>query len=177
MSNPCINRWGLNTFWHNFWFTDHNYSVNVRQDKAFAILIQTFIFHGVNINYNIFCRPYWYSNNFSHLSIKTYQRFFYYYPVGIKAFAERYSIRQEADCIFPMKIWILRYSHWVIINQYWFNPFKGRRRKLKLFEIPSSFDAFSSTKSTFKRSIRRLQTLSSITPDLKPTYKRNYLFY
>ena len=167
MSNPCINRWGMNTFWHNFWFNDFEYSVNIRQDKAITTLITTFIFYGINMSYNIFSNPYWYSKFFSKLSLKTYQRWITYIPKGKEVLAETYSIRQEADCIFPMKLWILKYSHWVIINQYWFNPFKGRRRKIKLLENPNHIDSCSLKKQYQLKSVRRLQTIIQFNTFLK----------
>jgi hypothetical protein len=163
MSNPSINRWGLNTFWHNFWFNDFNYSINLRQDKAFSILVKTFIFYGLNLSYNLFSNKYWYSNLYSHLSIKDYYRWVTYTPSGKKELSENYQIRQEADCIFPMKIWILKYGHWVIINQYWFNPFKGRRKLMKIIDNPNNIDSFTTFKKPQYKNYRRIKTLFSYT--------------
>lgn len=161
MSNPCINRWGLNTFWHNFWFTDFNYSTNLRQDKAFSILIRTFIFYGLNLSYNLFSSKYWYSHLYNHLSIKNYYRWVTYTPSGKKELSENYVVRQEADCIFPMKVWILRYSHWIVINQYWFNPFKGRRKAMKILDNPNHLNTFTTIKSPQYKNYRRIKTMFS----------------
>ena len=161
MSNPCINRWGLNTFWHNFWFNDFDYAINLRQDKSLSILITTFIFYGVNLTYNIFSNKYWYLNLYKNLKSPTYYRWITYKPSGKEELAENYRIRQEADCIFPMKIWILKYGSWLIINQYWFNPFKGRRRPMRLSENPNHIDSLSLIPTSNLTNIRRLKTLLS----------------
>ena len=126
MSNPSINRWGLNTFWWNFWFNDFSYSSSYKHDQVFIKLTELYLFYGVNLSYNIFANPYWYASNFQHLSIPAYRRWIVRKP---NQFGEvmRYSLRNEADCLFPMKIWILRYGNWLIINQYWFHPLKKKK--------------------------------------------------
>lgn len=172
MSNPCINRWGLNTFWHNFWFSDFDYSIQVRQDKAFSLLIKTFIFYGISFSYNIFANKYWYLHLYKHLSIPAYSRWVTYTPSGKKELSENYTIRQEADCIFPMKIWILKYGHWVIINQYWFNPFKGRRKIMKILDNPTQLDSFTALTKVSYKNYRRIKTILTQTyfNKLKKTY-------
>lgn len=159
MSNPCINRWGLNTFWHNFWYTDFNYAYNQKQDKIFSTLIQIFLFNGVNLTYNLFANQYWYSKNYSQLAIKSYQRWITRKP---NQFGEimRYSLRQEADCVFPMKIWILKYSNWIVINQYWFQPLK-KKRQVGIKESPKHLDALNVVKTRNFSQIRSFKTLLS----------------
>lgn len=171
MSNPCINRWGLNTFWHNFWYTDFNYSYNYRQDQIFSQLVNIYIFYGVNLTYNIFANLYWYAKQYKHLSIKTYQRWIVRKP---NQFGEimQYSLRQEADCVFPMKIWILKYSHWVIINQYWFHPLK-KKRSFKIHGNPNHLDSLNVATVSTLSNIRRLKTLFS-THFLKKLLYPNY---
>ena len=126
MSNPCINRWGLNTFWHNFWYTDFDYAAGHKQDYAFSRLVTTFLFYGIGVSYNIFANTYWYSQAYSLLSQKTYYRWVTKRDIkyGEK---KTFNLRLEADCVFPMKLWILKYSQWFIINQYWFHPLKKYR--------------------------------------------------
>lgn len=161
MSNPCINRWGLNTFWHNFWFTDFKYAINLREDKAFSALVRIFIFYGLNLSYNLFSSKYWYSHLYSHLSAKNYYRWVTYTPSGKKELSENYVIRKEADCIFPMKIWILRYGNWIVINQYWFNPFKGRRKIMKIIDNPNHINTFKAIKFPQYKNYRRIKTIFS----------------
>ena len=171
MSNPCINRWGLNTFWHNFWYDDFKYAYSLKQDKIFSKLIHTFLFSGVNLTYNLFANNYWYAKNYSQLSIKTYQRWVTRKP---NQFGEimRYSLRQEADCVFPMKIWILKYSHWVIINQYWFQPLKNKR-SLNRKESPKHLDSLNLVSKETLENVRQFKTLMSKNL-LKTLVKRSY---
>ena len=141
MSNPCINRWGLNTFWHHFWYTDFDYASGHKQDYAFSTLVTLFIFHGIGLTSNVFANTYWYSHAYSSLCIQTYHR---HVTRKRNKYGEikSYDLRKEADAIFPMKLWILKYSHWFIINQYWFRPLK----KYKLpagWENPNHLDAIS----------------------------------
>ena len=157
MSNPCINRWGLNTFWHNFWYSDFDYAYNQKQDKIFSTLIQIFLFNGVNLTYNLFTNRYWYFKNYSELSIKSYQRWITRKP---NQFGEimRYSLRQEADCVFPMKIWILKYSNWIVINQYWFQPLK-RRKQRGTKESPNHLDSLNTVTPQHLGHLRSFKTL------------------
>ena len=157
MSNPCINRWGLNTFWSNMWFTDFNYSSTYRQDSIFIKLIELYLFYGLNLTYNVFTNRYWYSTYFDHLAIKSYRRWVIRKP---NQFGEimKYSLRQEADCLFPMKIWLMRYDNWLVINQYWFNPLK-RKRMVKANENPNHLDSLNLLSTPQINRIQRFKNL------------------
>lgn len=125
MSNPLINRWGQNIFWHNFWYTDSTEKKHLHHDYYFNQLICIFLFYGVNISYNVFANAYWFNFRYKNLRFKPYFRYITRKP---NQFGEvlTYSLRQEKDCLFPMKIWILRFSRWLVINQYWFHPIKKK---------------------------------------------------
>jgi len=159
MSNPCINRWGLNTFWHHFWYTDHDYAYGHKQDQVFSKLLQIFLFYGVNLTYNIFANTYWYNKAYTQLSIKTYQRWITRKP---NQFGEvvHVSARKEVECVFPMKLWILKYSHWVIINQYWFQPIK-KRRVIRSSDDPRHLDSVNLLKVRGSFNLRKVKTLFS----------------
>jgi len=172
MSNPCISRWGLNTFWHNFWFNDYNYSYNYNQDKLISQIINIFLFYGVNLTYNIFANRYWYSKNFNQLRIKTYQRWVIRKP---NQFGEvmKYSLRQEADSIFLMKLWILKYGNWFVINQYWFQPLKKKKTYSKR-ENPNHLDNLNIANiSTFKLNFSRIKSLLNTNLTMK-TFNSSY---
>ena len=47
MSNPTINRWGLNLFWYKYWYTDKNYNLNTQIDAAMVYLVHTFLNFGI----------------------------------------------------------------------------------------------------------------------------------
>jgi hypothetical protein len=127
MSNPCINRWGMNTFWHHLWYSDTNYSLNWQHDTIFEKLIHTFLFFGLHAPNNLFANVYWYSKQFSRIQVPTYQRWFINDRKTIPLIT-KFSKRQERVCVFLMKLWIMRYGSWLIINLYWFNPDRNTRR-------------------------------------------------
>jgi len=174
MSNPCINRWGMNTFWHNFWYDDFKFAYSHKQDKIFSNLIHIFLFNGVNLTYNLFINSYWYAKKYTQLSTKTYQRWITRKP---NQFGEimRYSLRQEADCVFPMKIWILKYSHWIIINQYWFQPLKKRRGQSRR-ESPNHLDSLNSVNLKTFSNVRKFKTLMSTSLLREVVQKPYYTF-
>lgn len=159
MSNPCINRWGFNTFWHHFWYKDFDMAYEHKQDQIFSKLLRIFLFYGINLSYNIFANNYWYNHSYSQLSIKTYQRWITRKP---NQFGEvvQLSVRKEADCIFPMKLWILKYSQWVVINQYWFQPIK-KRRLLKSNDDPRHLDSITTIRTKNLNVIRKIKTVFS----------------
>lgn len=177
MSSPCLNRWGMNTFWHNFWFNDFEYAINLRQDKAFETLVNTFIFYGVTLSKNIFANLYWYAHFFKNLNFKNYHRWQSFTASYKNAVTEYYTVRREADCLFPMKIWIFKYAHWVIINQYWFNPFKGRRVKRRVIDNPTHMDSILMIKDRPRLDhIRRLKSAFFINQLKYLSYGKYYRF-
>lgn len=157
MSNPSINRWGVSTFWHNFWYNDFNYAFILRQDDIFTKLIHIFLIHGINMTYNFFANNYWYLKHFSHLQFLPYQRW-----VTRKSDQTgkeiKFVIRKEVDAVFLMKLWILRYGNWLIINQYWFRPFKGKRRRRK-GENPNHLDSFNFSNTPNRYDFVKMKTL------------------
>jgi len=157
MSNPSINRWGLNTFWHNFWYNDFNYAHSHNLDMAVSKLIHTFLFSGLTLSYNIFANDYWYSKKYEHLRIKGYHRWITRKP---NKFGEilKFSLRKEADSVFLMKLWILKYGDWFIVNQYWFQPFKQKKRFF-IKKNPSHLDSMTIINEASKNDIRRFKTL------------------
>jgi len=171
MSNPCINRWGLNTIWYNFWYKDFDFAYEHKQDCIFSKLLTLFLFYGVNLTYNIFANTYWYSTAYTKLAIRSYQRWITRKP---NQFGEvvHLSVRKEADCVFPMKLWILKYSHWIIINQYWFQPIK-KRRVWSANEDPRHLDSVSIFPSKNQTILQKIKTIVSKT-FLKKVYNSPY---
>ncbi len=54
MSNPSINRWGLNLFWYRYWFNDKNNALVVHQDNVVNKLLLTYLHYGLLFTKNIF---------------------------------------------------------------------------------------------------------------------------
>lgn len=160
MSNPCINRWGMNTFWYNFWYSDTNYAANVRHDALFTKLLNIYLFNGISIPKNIFANFYWYAKYYKKLQLPTYYR----WTVGRNAYGYKvnYKFRQHHEALFPMRLWILRYGNWTIINFYWFYPNKGQSGYSRKF-APTERDAVGGVKKTKMSSLRKMKTLCSLT--------------
>ena len=60
MSNPSINRWGLNLFWYRFWYNDTNNSLVIHQDNLINKLILLYMYYGLLYPQNMFINKYWY---------------------------------------------------------------------------------------------------------------------
>jgi hypothetical protein len=59
MSNPSINRWGLNLFWYKYWFTDKNNALVIHQDNIINKLMLIYLHFGLFFTKNIFFNKYW----------------------------------------------------------------------------------------------------------------------
>lgn len=176
MSNPLINRWGLNIFWYNLWFTDYNFKTFYNQDKIFSQLVYLYLFYGLKLPYNIFANKYWYSFNLYSIRFLPYSKWI---TRRGSQFGElvRYSLRVETECLFPMKLWILKYSNWVILNQYWFYPLKIKlslSNKFNLNNMPhaDSFNLIKNNKSFKINKIKALMTTNFIRAFLSNYYYR-----
>lgn len=171
MSNPCINRWGFNTFWYNFWINDWSYSHNLNQDRIFSKLLNLFLFYGINVTYNLFSSYYWYATVNYNLALPTYYRWI---SRRGEQFGEdiSYKLRKEATCVFPMKLWILKYGNWVIFNQYWFYPLQKGQKNTQL-NLVKHWDSVNTLPSSGYPIYRKLKTLIS-TSFLKYALLKSY---
>lgn len=164
MSNPSVNRWGLNTFWYKFWYSDKNYALNRAQDDIFTKLVHTYLFYGLHFFKNIFWNSYWFYTNRPKLTTNRYFRWIpaRQTPFGISpGYHVRADIRSSYD-IYPMKIWILRYSRWFIFNFYWFQPFKANEQRAAKAKIRIA-DHYYLVKQPETTTTRRIKTLVSTT--------------
>jgi len=135
MSNPSINRWGLNLFWYRFWYNDKKNSLIVNQDNLFNKLMLIYIHYGLLLPNNIFLNNYWFNiskkNNRSLIedfSIK-YFRIIEYKNKVLNEY-KSYKIRNKLKNLYFSKIWILRYQNWLIINFYCFNLYRKKLTKI-----------------------------------------------
>jgi|LakMenE18May11ns_1017448.scaffolds.fasta_scaffold9957569_3 hypothetical protein len=162
MSNPCINRWGINTFWYKFWYSDVRYSENLKQDSVILKLINIYMFYGVNCQHNIFFTSYWYLSKNISLNFPSYFRFFDYKnkTLGLKS---SYRLRQRTNDIYPMRVWLLRYDKWILINFYWFQPMKKKYNPTNS-KFKTSTDVFNLIGSSqfTTNSIKKIKTLYSL---------------
>ena len=163
MSNPCINRWGINTFWYRFWYSDNNYSENIKHDSLFIKLLNIYLYHGINLPSNIFFNKYWYLGSSLTTIIPDYFRFFTY-KNKILGVQSSYRLRQKTTDIYPMKVWLLKFDKWILINFYWFQPLKKKfNSRTNRFNLTRDLYNVPRLDSFHTNSIRRLKTLLSVT--------------
>ena len=136
MSNPIINRWGLNLFWYRFWFTDKNNSLNVNQDNLINKLIILYVHYGLLYPTNSYLSKYWFffkkfNFNFSNnlLNLKYFR--LVEYKNKIINETKNYKLRNKLKNLYFSKIWILKYQSWLVINFYCFQPLISKHKKKK----------------------------------------------
>jgi len=160
MSSPTVNRWGLNTFWYHFWYSDRYYAKHVQQDNCFIKLVQLYIYFGLYTMKNFFVNNYWY-----HKALKptNYRQYFRYLIVRNKVLHTEtpYRFRREPKDVFPMKVWLMRYRGWLVLNVYWFQPFKPIKGKIRFGDI-SGYDTFPQHAVLPRTGVRRVKTLLTI---------------
>jgi hypothetical protein len=160
MSNPSINRWGINTFWYSFWYSDNRYSENLKQDSLFIKLLNLYLYYGVNTSINIFANVYWYSKQFKTLHLLPYSRQLTFKNPLLQT-QSSYSLRHKTDSIYPMKLWLLKYNNWLVINLYWFQPFKKKHRKTQNDKLVMT-DLFGIHETKTFNSLIKIKTLFSV---------------
>lgn len=163
MSNPCINRWGLNSFWHHYWYSDSRYYLNLQQDNIILDLLNTYLKYGINMQNNHFVNPFWYKTSPStyHIpSTLTYYRWLTVYNETLRM-TSTYRLRLESEETFQTRINVLKFNSWYVLNLYWFQPDKDKkklsktaRKKITTTNIKletTSFSSITKLTSTFKR--------------------------
>lgn len=125
VSNPVINRLGVNTFWYRFWYSDVSYSNNLKQDLIFSKLLNIYLYYGINLPNTLFFSNYWYKSNLQSINKVNYYRHFTF-KNKILGIESAYRLRTKITDIYPMKLWLLRFNNWIIINFYWFQPNKKK---------------------------------------------------
>ena len=176
MSNPCINRWGLNTFWYRFWYSDHQYASNLQQDRVFTKLLNIYFNYGIELPKSIFFNSYWYHKTLKPTNTPQYYRFstFKNATLGLHS---SYRLRSSVNDVYPMKLWLFKYNNWILINFYWFQPFKKRfSQRLQRNTKPSNLFRLqheaSSRDPLVNRRLKTLITLNHSTQFLLKSYYR-----
>ena len=134
MSNPSINRWGLNLFWYRFWYNDKINALTINQDNLINRLILIYTHFGLLHFKNIFLSKYWFTNlkTLTTISQNDYNlKYFRIVEYRNKVLNEykSYKIRNKMKNLYYSKIWILRYQKWLIINFYCFQPLTSKNLK------------------------------------------------
>jgi hypothetical protein len=145
MSNPGINRWGLNLFWYRFWYADKNNSSVITQDDLINKLVLIYIQHGLIYNQNVYLNKYWWPmlrniiQNFDESFNSKYFRTVEYKNRVIDEI-RFYKLRTKVKNLYLSKIWILRYQNWLVVNCNSYQPFtkKNKIKKTKTKAKPRS---------------------------------------
>ena len=138
MSNPSINRWGLNLFWYRFWYNDKTNALVINQDNLINKLILIYTHYGLLCNKNIFFNKYWFIVNNKNFSNQNDYNLKYFklieYKNKIINESKIYKMRNKVKNLYFSKIWILRYQKWLIINFYCFQPLTNKLKKKNLIK-------------------------------------------
>lgn len=135
MSNPLINRWGLNLFWYNFWYVDKHRHTQVNLDYLVRKLIHVYLNCGLLFKKNIFLNNYRYlsinSQQFDVNSLTSHHNLKYVRSLEHKnKITEKitvfYNRIKATKNLYTTKIWILKYHNFYIINFYSFQPLKKK---------------------------------------------------
>lgn len=157
MGNPLLNRWGINVFWQHFWYADKYYSKQVQQDILFLKLINTYLYFGLETSKPFFFNNYWYSNL---PEIKNQWKYFRFarHKHNLTNTVSTYRVRVGVSDVIPMKIWLLRYNKWLIINAYWFQPIKSKKGSVATFK-KHPLDSYSFHQTQSIKNFKRLKAL------------------
>ena len=161
MSNPQINRWGANALWYNFWYADKNYGHKIQQDRIFTQLLETYLVYGTETPHNHYTNLYWYKTCKKSLPVMTYYRYVTIRRPVIKMITTM-RLRNALQDYYRMRVWILRYGKWLIINLYWFNVNK-KRMKRRVYQSPSDNNFVSVDRTHQTSTVRRLKAIYALT--------------
>lgn len=161
MSNPVITRLGTNQFWYKHWYSDQTYTANLHQDKSIETLLKFYLDYGLTFNSNPNVHEYWYTSKYKSIrgenpktNLRFYRRFFY--TNDNLSIEHSFFIRHFSGEYFPLRLWILKYSGWVILCVQWFKPIKKKHDPM---QGARTFRKKSSTLHEFNRPSRNLQRL------------------
>ena len=125
----------MNQPWYKHWYSDTMFSKFLNQDKIIEIFIIWYLSYGIDFKLNPLISLYWYKNQLNNIYLNFYKynmRFFrrYFYSNDIVGVEHSYFIRNHTGEYFPLRVWLMRYSGWLILVVSWFKP---KKRKIKRF--------------------------------------------
>jgi hypothetical protein len=136
MSNPLINRWGLNLFWYNFWYQDKNTSFSFNFDKIVQNFIYLYLNFGLILTKNFFFFKYWYQKTIEKKNIIFQLNNYKYFRIlehknRITGEITPFYVRIKKKNIYFTKLWILKYQNWLILSVLAYKPFQKKKNILK----------------------------------------------
>ena len=94
-------------------------------------LLQTYISYGSDFSPNTFRNSYWYKTikivPFV-FTVRDYYRWITVYNEGLQS-TNIYRLRSEGDELFQTRISVMRFSSWLVVNMYWFQPDKKKKKR------------------------------------------------
>lgn len=157
INNPCVNRWGLNTFWNHYWYSDTKYALFLQQDSILTLLIKTYITYGGHPALKSYRNSYWiHRSHISHSDRST--RDYRHCTVHEKElnYFYRFRLRLESAERFESQWVVLRFNHWVVLSISWFQPDKQLNKRLK--KSAASNLLISSSPNVNKQAVQALRT-------------------
>lgn len=131
MGNPTITRLGRTQIWYKKWYNDSSYKSTLKITYTFENLLNHYFNYGLHSHKNFFYNNYWYKNNLlkqkhSDLRVKNLDLYFrkYYYAHTTLTIEHSYFLRLKTPEFFPLRVYILRYSNWILASIQWFKPLK-----------------------------------------------------
>ena len=180
INNPCINRWGVNSFWSHYWYSDNRYYQFIQQDSMFSTILKTYIHYGSDTPPKFVQDPLWYKNPTDNTKMKLHRdnRWFYVVEKDL-GYSFSYIIRNEGSETFESRWVVLRFNKWCVISVSWFQPdklFNKRRRKSQIVNHLLVTDKLLPLQKKKSRVyVRFLSSLRHHLPQLLET-KESYLF-
>ena len=160
MGYPVITRLGINQFWYRHWYSDTSYFFNSKQDVILIHFLKNYLNYGIAFRNNVFFHEYFFNKKEKNTRLmpkpshtKFYRkRFFASNTLSVE---HTHNVRIRTGEYFPMRIWLLRYSNWLIMCFNCFKPIKAKANK--------------------RRSIIKKE-IHSISPDLRPSHTKTLDF-
>lgn len=159
MSNPCINRWGLNSIWYHSWYSDSRYAFNLQHDKLALELIQVYLKYGNAVHAKLFWNCFWYKTGTAPTNRPTqvFYRWATVYNETLRM-TSTYRMRITSEEVFQTQISVLKFDSWMIVNFYWFQPDKDKKKRARRAKLKR----YTSSVNPLKRSITPLKKISNL---------------
>jgi len=131
MGNPTITRLGRTQFWYKKWYTDLTYNSLLKTTHTLETLLNFYFQYGLFFTNNPLFHNYWYKNKFfktNNYNQKDKQKSLYfrkyYYAHQTLTIEHSYFIRLKTPEFFPLRLYILKYTNWLVASVQWFKPLK-----------------------------------------------------
>lgn len=136
MGFPVITRLGISQFWYKHWCSKSNFFLNTKQDKLIFKLFKIYINYGVTFPTSIFFHEYFFTRKGKSLRNKIiFKNWKYFRKIFFSCdsleIEHTYFSRKKTGEFFPLRLWLFRYSDWIILAFSCFKPFKSKSLKNK----------------------------------------------